>query len=240
MPVSVQDQIKKLVDLQKLDGEIYDLNQEIKQKPERIEQLKEQFEAKKATLKGFEEKAKQVALARKNFEVELQSKETVIAKANSDLNQLKTNKEYAAKIKEIESLKADKSIIEENILKSYDEADLVHVDISKEKVVVDEMEKEYLGKKKEVEDELAILKDRVKVLTGQRNQVAPSVDPNILVQYEKILDHKEGRAIVPVNGTSCGGCYMNVMQQTTNQIKMRTELIRCEYCSRFLYLEDDL
>ncbi|MGE0268359.1 MAG: zinc ribbon domain-containing protein [Candidatus Omnitrophota bacterium] len=240
MVVSVRDQIKKLVDIQKLDGEIYDLNKEIKEKPERIDQLKEQFEIKKARLKELEDKVKSVVVARKDLEIELQSKENVIAKANSDLNQLKTNKEYAAKIKEIEGIKADKSIVEENILKSYDEADAVYVEIEKEKIVVSEREKEYLSKKKEIEDELNVLKDRVKVLVGQRNQIAPDIDPNILVQYEKILGHKEGRAIVPVNGTSCGGCFMNVMPQTVNQIKMKAELVRCEYCSRFIYIEEDL
>lgn len=240
MAVSIRDQVKKLVEIQKLDGEIYDLNKEIKEKPERIDQLKEQFETKKARLKSLEDKVKNVVVARKDFEIELQSKEGVIAKANSDLNQLKTNKEYAAKIKEIEGIKADKSIVEENILKSYDEADAIHAEIEKEKVVVADREKEYLSKKKEIEDELAVLKDRVKVLMGQRNQIAPDIDPGILVQYEKILEHKEGRAIVPVNGTSCGGCFMNVMPQTVNQIKMKSELIRCEYCSRYIYIEEDL
>lgn len=240
MAVSVRDQIKKLVEIQKLDAEIYDFNKEIREKPELIEQLKEQFEIKKARLKGLEDKVKSVVVSRKDFEIELQSKENVIAKANSDLNQLKTNKEYSAKIKEIESLKADKSIVEEKILKSYDEADAIYAEIDKEKVVVAEREKEYLNKKEEIEDEISILKDRVKVLTGQRNLIAPDIDPTILVQYEKILGHKEGRAIVPVNGTSCGGCFMNVMPQTFNQIKMKTELVRCEYCSRYIYVEEDL
>lgn len=240
MAVSVRDQIKKLVEIQKLDAEIYDLNKEIKEKPELIDQLKEQFEVKKARLKGLEDKAKNVVVSRKEFEIELQSKEGVIAKANSDLNQLKTNKEYSAKIKEIEGFKADKSLVEEKILRSYDEADVIHAEIDKEKVVVAEREKEYLAKKKEIEDAMNILKDRVKVLTSQRNVFAPDIDPSILTQYERILGHKEGRAIVPVNGSSCGGCFMNVMPQTLNQIKMKAELIRCEYCARFLYLEADL
>lgn len=240
METSVHDQIKRMVEIQKLDGEIYDLRKEIGEKPKLIEELKDAFEATKAKLNGLEAKAKSIIVSRKEFELELQSKEDVIAKANADLNQLKTNKEYSAKIAEIESLKADKSQVEEKILRSYDEADAVNADVEKEKIEVTEREKVYLSKKKEIEDEIRVLEDRVKVLDAQRGEIAPHIDPSILTQYEKLLEVKEGRAIVPVNGLACGGCYMNAMPQTVNQIKMKQELIRCEYCSRFLYLEDDL
>ncbi|MCA9394986.1 MAG: hypothetical protein KC900_12340 [Candidatus Omnitrophica bacterium] len=240
METSVHDQIKRMVEIQKLDGEIYDLRKEMGEKPKLIDKLKGEFEATKAKLNGLEEKAKSIVVSRKEFELELQSKEDVIAKANADLNQLKTNKEYSAKISEIESLKADKSQVEEKILRSYDAADAVNADIEKEKAEVAEREKVYLSKKKEIEDEVRVLDDRVKVLDSQRSEIAPHIDPQILKQYEKLLEVKEGRAIVPVNGLACGGCYMNAMPQTVNQIKMRQELIRCEYCARFLYLEDDL
>ena len=240
MDTSVQDQIKRMVEIQKLDGEIYDLRKEIQEKPKLIDQLKGEFEETKAKLNELEERAKAIVVGRKEFELELQSKEDVISKANTDLNSLKTNKEYSAKISEIESLKADKSQIEEKILRSYDEADSVNADIEKEKAEVSEREKVYLGKKKEIEDEIRVLEDRVKVLDAQRSEIAPNIDPTILKQYEQLLQVKEGRAIVPVNGLTCGGCYMNAMPQTVNQIKMKTELIRCEYCARFLYLEDDL
>ncbi len=240
MDTSVQNQIKKLVEIQKLDGEIYDLRKEIGEKPKLIEILKNEFEESKARLQELEEKVKTVVVARKEFELELQSKEDVIAKANADLNQLKTNKEYSAKLSEIEGFKADKSQIEEKILRSYDEADAINADIEKEKALVAEREKEYLEKKKVIEDEMRVLEDRVKVLDAQRGEIAPNIDPGVLQQYEKLLEVKEGRGIVPVNGLTCGGCYMNAMPQTVNQIKMRTELIRCEYCARFLYLEDDL
>ena len=124
MDTTVQDQIKRLVEIQKLDGEIYDLRQEIQEKPKLIDRLKGEFEETKARLKDFEERVKAIVVGRKEFELELQSKErTRSAKSNMDLNSLKTNKEYSAKISEIESLKADKSIVEEKILHSYDDAD---------------------------------------------------------------------------------------------------------------------
>jgi len=55
----------------------------------------------------------------------------------------------------------------------------------------------------------------------------------------RILENKQGLALVPVVGSSCGGCHMNVTPQQRNAIKMNEELVFCEMCARILYLEDD-
>lgn len=239
--ISVVDQIRKIVELQKIDREIHDLKIELEEKPALLAQMKEKFELTKGALKELEEKLKTIQLSRKEKELELKTKEEEIAKGNAQLSQIKTNKEYTAKISEIEHVKADKSVIEEKILMSYDESDAASSEIEKEKVKVAEKEKDYLAKKKQTEDDIKIIEDRIKVLNSQRKQATPGIDPEFLKRYDRILSHKGGVAIVPIQGEgSCGGCFMNVTPQKLNAIKMHQELVECEMCSRILYLEDDL
>lgn len=238
--ISVKDQIKKLVDLQQIDAEIYNVNTGLTEKPALIEELKKKFENTKAHLNGLEEEFKNIQLKRKELELEMKTKEDEIIKANTQLTQLKTNKEYQIKLNEIVSIKADKSIIEEKILLSYDEADAIQSEIGKEKTAVEAGEKQYLARKKEIADEIKLMEDRLKVLESQRKQQLPGVDRTLLNRYEKILAHKNGLGIAPLNGSSCGGCHMNVPTQTINAIKMHDQLIECEICQRIMYLEDDL
>jgi predicted nucleic acid-binding Zn-ribbon protein len=239
--VSIKNNLKKLVELQKIDSEIYDLKKELEQRPQQIEEIKADFEDKKATLKKLEDKLKSIQLDRKDKELSLKTSEDNIVKANSQLSQIKTNKEYTAKLTEIESIKADKSIIEEKILLSMDEGDAIAKEIEKEKQIVTMEEKSYLAKKKEIEDQIKVLEDRIKVLDTQRKQYLPDLDRNILNRYEKVLQHKSGLAIAPIlKGTTCGGCFMNITPQMINAIKMSTALVECEMCSRILYLEDQL
>lgn len=240
METSLKDQIKKLVDLQKIDSDIYLLNKDLEEKPQLVEELKAEYESKKARLHELEEKEKEIQVKRKDDELELQAKEDDITKANAQLSEIKTNKEYTAKISEIENIKADKSQIEEKILISYDEMEGLTAEIDDEKKVLAEEEKKYLDKKKEVDNEVLQIKDRIKVLEGQRNQIVPNIDKDQVSLYEKILKHKEGQAIVPVQGSTCGGCYMNVTPQQINAIKMHEELVQCEMCNRILYIEEDL
>ena len=237
---TILDQIRRLVELQKIDEEIYRYKKELEEKPAQLAVLEQQFESKKAGLKKLEEKSKSLMVERKSFEIDLQSKEESITKANAQLSLLKTNKEYTAKMSEIENLKADKSQVEEKILLSYDEVDNLNALINKEKAAVAEEEKKYLAQKKFVDDTLKEFQEKIKTLEVERQQITPDVSKTNLDRYEKILVNKHGLAIVPVVGSSCGGCFMNVPPQVTNDIKSHDRLVLCEMCARILYLQDEL
>jgi predicted nucleic acid-binding Zn-ribbon protein len=238
---SILEQIRKLVELQKADESFFQIKTKLKEKPQTIEALRLAFEKKKTNYHAIQDKLKAVQLHRKQQELDLKAIEDSIAKANTQLSLIKTNKEYTAKIGEIEGLKADKSVLEEKILNEFDESDGITKELEKEKTVVDEEEKKFLSQKQVIEKEIEELSQQVAGLESQRKQLLDGIDPNLLRRYEMILEHKGGIAIVPiVAGNSCGGCYMNVPQQTINQLKMHDKLVECEICNRILYLEDDL
>ncbi len=237
---SFRDQIKKLVELQKIDEQIYALKRELDECPLRLEKLSSEFEEKKQKLKELDEQTKAKLLERKEREVDLKAKEDEIAKANSHLTQLKTNKEYKAKLSEIESLKADKSLIEEKILTLFDEVDKIQVQLDQEKQILSDQEKKFLEEKKAIEDLVKLSEDKIKVLDHQRKQAAVGVDAQSLMRYERILAGKDGLAMVPVHGDACTGCYMRVPPQQINEIKKHAELIFCEMCARILYIEEEL
>jgi len=238
--VSVKDQIKQLVELQKIDEGIYSYKKDLKEKPEEIIIVKQELDRKKDKLKELEDGIKIKQVRRKEKEVDLQAKEDGMAKANGQLSQLKTNKEYKAKLTEIESLKADKSVIEEKILIFFDEIDLINKNIEKGKQNLIEEEKKYLDEKKKVEQIVRDLEEKVKILDNKRKQILVGINPIFLSRYERILVNKNGVGMVPVVNGSCTGCYMNVPAQKVNEIKKHEDLIFCEVCARILYIEEEL
>ena len=237
---SIKDQIKKLVEIQAMDVEVYRLKNELRNKPIEIENLRIEFEAKKARLKNIEEQVKVILLKQKDHEGELKVKEEAIIKADGQLSQLKTNKEYSAKLLEIESIKADKSQIEEKILIGFDQVDEARKSLEAEKTIVANYEKEFQAKKKELDDLIAVSSDQLKVKESQRNRLTPDVRPDILSRYERIVQNKEGLGIVPVKNNTCQGCFMHLTEQAINQIKINEQLMTCDMCARILYLEDSL
>jgi len=45
-------------------------------------------------------------------------------------------------------------------------------------------------------------------------------------------------ALVPVEGTSCGGCHRVFPPQVINEVQIQDKVVRCEFCARLLYWPD--
>ena len=238
--LSVLEQVKRLVALQEIDAQIYAFKKENEEKPKVIQELQKIFEDKKNNLNALNEKLKQLLVKRKTKEGELLSKEEGIKKAQNALFAIKTNKEYQAKLKEIEGMDADKSVMEEEILKNYDEADALKVGTDKETVFLKGEEEKFNKEKKNVEERLREIEELLTQLDLKRKQITPEIDKKILAKYEQILKNREGLAMVPVKNETCQGCFMNVPAQVINEIKGHSRIIICEVCARILYLEEDL
>ncbi len=237
---NLKDQIRKLVELQVMDEEIFRFKRELREKPADLEILKAEFESKKVKLKALEDKLKAIQVVQKELELELKIKEEGISKADASLALLKTNKEYQARLLEIENLKADKSVVEEKILLGFDQVDAARKAMDVEKAAVVQYEKEFSAKKKQVEDDVALINDQLKVKESQRARIAPEVRPDYLSRYERILNNKDGLGIVKVVDHTCGGCFMHLTEQVLNELKKYEQIIACDTCARILYLADEL
>lgn len=240
MSISIKDELAKLIQIQTLDTQLVALRQQaMEEKPALILQLKQEFDGKKESLKRAEDRLKTAILKKKDRETRLGGEEEGIRKATAQLYQLKTNKEYKAKMNEIESLKGNVSLLEEEILKSMDEISLVEKEVAGEKAVMQGIENEFKQKEGVLKKEIDALTAQIRDLADKKKALIVHVDKKIAALYEDLVANCGGLAVVNVRDSSCGGCYMRVTHQHVNQIRMYEELIRCGSCSRIMYTEDD-
>lgn len=236
----LKEQIIKLLALQTLDSQIYALKNEKEAIPQQLEALKEKFEATKESLKAYEKKTQELLSEKKAKELELASKEEQAKKLQTQLYQLKTNKEYSAMLKEIEGVKADGSQLEDQILNVMEalEAEKINVqkgkdEFAKEEVKFKEEEKKIQQRTKEIEQRLTQLGD-------QRKGLTVDIESRVLAHYDKILNNRDGLALARVIDNACEGCRMSLPPQVINLIKMYERLISCEVCQRILYIEEEI
>jgi len=235
----LKSQIRSLINLQKIDSEIYVLKYEKESKPERIKALDAAFEEKKQRLENLDKIFLDLQKQKKDKELELASKEEAAKKLETQLYQLKTNKEYQAMLQQINDTKADVSVIEDKILETMDQLDRMKAEVDKEKQILQQEEKLLNEEKNKIQDRIKQIDDRLKQLEAQQKQIIPEIDPKILPQYQRILKSRDALAIVSVKDNSCGGCNMYVPAQVINLIKMYERIITCEVCNRMLYIEDE-
>lgn len=236
---NLREQINKLIEMQTVDSEIYSLQSEKDAKPEEIKKLDMSFEEKKKHLAELEKKLLDLQKQRKERELDLAVKEDQIKKNQMQLYQLKTNKEYAAMLKEIDGVKADISVIEDKIIGILDQADAAKKDTDKEKHNLQEEEKTINAEKNKIQIRIKEIDERLAQLKAERDRVLPGITPKIINQYERVLKSRDWLAIVKVKNNACQGCYMNVPPQVINLIKMYDHLVTCGVCQRILYIDDN-
>jgi predicted nucleic acid-binding Zn-ribbon protein len=235
---NILGQLNSLAELQALDGQIYQLKKEKGRLPLEIIGLQNNFNDKQKSLGQYEDKLKVLQLKRKEKEVELETKEGSIKKYQAQLYQIKTNKEYSALLQEIENLKADNSVLEEEILKVLDDIDAIRIDVARKKEALAQEEKMVLQEKEKIEGQAKVIAQKLEELNNQRAKVTPKLEGKILAHYERVLKNKDGLALVSVESDSCQGCHINLPPQVINEVKMHERIVSCESCARILYSKD--
>ncbi len=235
MPAIWSEQLSTLLDLQKVDSRLFVLEKQLAEKPAEKKSLESAWEAHKNEMKASENALKALQMKQKERENDLATKEASIKKYQGQQSQVKTNQEYAALTKEINGVKADCSMFEEDILKLMDEIEAQKkiVDADRQKMAGEE--KEHKAKLAAIDSSAEDIKKEIASLTAERSKYLPGVDKTFLPQYERILKKKEGIAIVPLSGESCSGCHMSVRKQTVAEIRSKEKMIACEVCGRILY-----
>lgn len=239
--MDLKDELRKLVNLQGIDDELYFLrNLRDIEKPKELEDLKTGFEKKKEIFHVFEDNLKKLQVDKKNKELDLSSKEEALQKAQAYLYQVKTNKEYQAQLTQIESIKADISRLEDQILEIMDKIEKEEKNFKEAKEKLTNEEKVFKEEEKRIKDEINDIETKIKDLEGKRKIFADEIDKNILARYEYLVNSRRGKAIAFIDDEHCSVCHIKVTAQKINEAKMYKELIFCESCARILCIKEDL
>ncbi len=233
------ENIEVLKRLQSLRNKINELEEykarrkkDVQKKKARIEEMRTLSEKK------HEEKLSvQKEIDRK--ELDLKTDEGEINRYKVQLNSIKTNKEYTALCSEINSRKADMSVLEDEILNIMSTLETINKEYSK---LQEDLKSEDEGLETLMKDVEADVKETdieiEKVLDGQKKFMG-SLNEDSLRLYNRLSSIKGGKAVVAVNDNVCGGCFMNITSQTRNSLMGGRELVLCPSCGRILYLDEE-
>ena len=171
-------------------------------------------------------------VTRKNLIKEAQSN---IKKYETQLNEVKNNREYDAISKEIEIQGLDIQVSEKKIREFGFE--IVTKTQVYEKALADfEARKNDLNAKK---DELGTItaeteKDENE-LNAQAEKATVNIEERLLIAYNRLRGNaKNGLAVVTIQRDSCAGCFNQIPPQRQSDIRQRKKIIVCEHCGRIL------
>lgn len=234
----LKEQIRLLIELQNVNIEIDSLTAKRVNLPQEIQRLGEKLENIERDLQGDEQRVESLKADHKAKETALKNGIEQVKKAKGRLLEVKTNKEYEALLKEIETLEAKNSAIEDEIIHMLEEIDGVSAILKIREDDTAKRRSAYETEIRAMEEELSSIDSALEKVMNRRNEVRSKTDLNVLKKFDMVKARKSGLTVVPVWKAVCSGCYMNIPAQMYNELQRNDTLMLCPHCDRIIYWED--
>ncbi len=234
-----------LLNLQSIERQLAHVRGRLKTRKNAVAAQEKRIEQLRADHEAAQRKATDRRKDADRIELDLKTKEEQVNKFRTALNAAKTNKDYAAILTQINTIKADNAKIEDQVLRVMQEVESLKAEADKVKADLEAQVKRLDEIKSHSQAEIAKLTAMFDDLSAQRATAAQAVPQQALDVFERIAGANEGDAMaaIEVHGRKppfdyiCGGCYMSLNAEHANALRVRDEIRRCDNCKRILYLD---
>jgi len=231
----LKEQLSYLIELQKLDLKIGEITVKKKELPEKIAQMDEEFMAITASMEEARNKLEELNKRRGEKEDKLKRGIDTRKKAIERQSEVKTNKEYQAILKEIETIENKNSEFEDEIISAMEELDHLKGVLKTKEKDFDNRRTQYEKDKKRIEKEISQLDVDLSDCQRQSNDLRRQVRSELQKRYETIKGARNGLAVVSAWKEVCGGCHMNIPPQLYIELQKSADLLSCPNCNRIIY-----
>lgn len=229
-----------LLKLQELDDEIDSLKAEQEAIPEKKLELKMTLEEASERLEEARSESVNLAKRRKDLEIELESTDEKRMRFQTQLLQVKTNREYEALQHEINALEQHKSSLEDQILETLERSEELTARIQEEEANLETQTQRVEEKEASLEERLKELENMLAIKQDERVRLVSNLDTILLKRYERIRASKGGTAVTTVINGACGGCFRRIPPHEMQNLKRDDRLITCEGCGRIIIWKPEL
>ncbi|MGC8594756.1 MAG: zinc ribbon domain-containing protein [Candidatus Kryptoniota bacterium] len=231
----MKDKLKTLYQLQQVDLKLDGLLEERGDLPAEVSDLETKISTLKSSIKENEEFLKRAAVRKKEIDKELDDVRKRIDKYTDMRIKVRTNREYDALSKQIDSAKDKLQMLHKELEELQAKEVISGRDLESLKKDLDDQQKTYAGKKAELDDLVSLTRDEEKKYRREREKFAQKIDRQTLSRYEMIRRATKGKAIVPVvRRNACGGCYNVLPPQRLLELRQMTKIFTCDHCGRIL------
>lgn len=216
--------------------------------PEWMEELHEEYSARKAELDEIEAQIESFGADRRASEAIAEDSQEKLKHFQDQIGRVRNQREYAAILQEIDSAKEVIRVSEEAALAalaSQDEAGTPR----------DELEASFADLRDKYAAELAKWEAQKPGVADEASQLRKRIDaikerltPAIQNQFERIYKRHKGMALAPIRKLSrlakgpeiehCGVCNFRVRPQVVVEIRNKGNIVQCDNCTRILFFDE--
>ena len=229
-------EIKKIIDLHKIDQQILEIHDSKGALPGIIEKQENKVEDLKNILKDGKKELKTITKSIDDFSLQTSDLTTKIEKYNSQIYSVKNNKEYEALLKEIDFLKGESANAESELSIFKAKKEEKETTINDAKTTLDDLNSK-LGENVE---ELKVIsastdKEEKKLSKDKKKLLKDMTDKKFVESY---LEGTQTFKLAVLSRDACSNCYSSLPPQFILNVKKRDKLYPCPSCGVNLYWEE--
>ena len=237
---SIADRLKQLYELQLIDSNIDEIQILKGELPIEVSDLQDEITGLDKRIKRLEDKIGDIQKDISSHDANIKESKLLIERYNTQLDNVKNNREFEALTKEIELQNleiqlSEKKIGEANLIKEAKDITFQETKAKHEKKQADidlkKVELEKIIQKTDTEE---------KKLQKESVKTRENIEDKLLKSYDRIRGrYRNGLAVVTVERDACGGCFNRIPPQLQIEIGHYKNVIGCEHCGRVL-IDDNL
>jgi predicted nucleic acid-binding Zn-ribbon protein len=235
-----KNNLEKLRNLQDILSEKIKLEHQIQEIPKLLVTQEELLNRLKKTFidKSLEqEKVKSSEIELRNLMGEAESQQE---KAEKNMDQISTQREYEALDKEIRDAKENEQKYRKDLLQKERQLLELNEQLVQNTALIEQQEAELAERRAGVEAEVAEKRQQLEALAKREKKITDELDSEVVFKFERIIRNKMGLGIVAIKGNVCLGCHMILPIEFANKVRMGEEFVFCPYCSRILFYEESV
>lgn len=229
------EQLRCLIQFQILEDKKTRLIRSYEETPKRLAELMKEFEQVEAEYLSRKAEYEHAKKMHRSLEQEISDLENKTARSKMRMNEVKTNKEYTAILKEIEDLKKEIGTREDGTLECMDRIEVLSRDLRTLEAEVDKRKRKLEEDKRALEVENEQLSGKLSRIEALQQKVRKKMDPEILKRSEFLLEKRSGIAVAPVESGVCKVCNLNIPPQKFIELQRDETIHQCPHCHRFIY-----
>lgn len=234
----MNDVLQHLIELQSLDSQLSHLESLKGDLPNQVSRLTREFNEIQRQQEETSLKIQTYQKEKNAAEINIKALEGKQQKYQSQLFEVKNNREYDAVTQEIEGVKMEISKKETQLLELMDLENELKKSQEESVQTIENLKKSLEEKKKELQGRLVKTEKEEAALSDQRDKLIRKIEPRIFAAYERIRKAKKDLAVVPIIRHACGGCFKNLPPQRVLEVRAMNKMYLCETCGRILVWDE--
>jgi len=160
-----------------------------------------------------------------------------IARSETNMKEIKTNKEFQAIGREITVARKQLTDIEEQLLQKISQIEELSAELAAKKSRYDELTENSAQRIVEKQAEIDKIQSDINSDIARRESVAKEMPASLVKKFTILREQRRGRALAIARDGYCMGCNMHLPPQLYNNLYKYEELLTCPHCQRILILK---